>query len=204
MIGLPLAQEMAPLAKMFRTMSGSDLFRDSKIVARKTSTAINDSSIPQTSSWAATANTPASLVASNGPTVSANKTIDITPLKSPATDKYDPKFIARNSRGQRVDLPIKYSLPLIAGLKSRKLCNNYHLAGYCAFDDECKHDHRKLDDKSLMTLRHIARSNPCRYGLWCEDEDCYSGHRCTHGDCDGRICRFTPEMHDVDTVVVNR
>ena len=204
LIGPPFAQEMARLADNFETMSDPKVFRDSKIATRRPPATNNDHPNPKASSWANTASTPASLGTAKGPVISSNKTIDISPLKTIVPDKFDPKFIALNSHGQRVDLPIKYSVPLIAGLKSRKLCNNHHLAGYCQFDDQCKHEHGKLDDKSLMTLRHIARSNPCRSGLWCEDEDCYSGHRCTHGDCDGRICRFSEEMHDVDTAIVNR
>ena len=195
--GPPFANEIIRLADNFDVMSDAQLFRDTKITTRPMAIATKDRLDFKAPSWANTLSTPIP----PGPT--KTNTIDISPIKTSTLDHQDPSFIAHNAQGQRVDPFIKTSSMVMAGLKGRKLCNNHHIFGYCAVGDHCEYAHGKLDEKNLNALRQLARSIPCKSGVECDDEDCYYGHRCPHGDCDRRICKFGSEMHNIDTKVVN-
>ncbi|OAX77899.1 hypothetical protein ACJ72_07797 [Emergomyces africanus] len=109
--------------------------------------------------------------------------------------------VLKNKHGQRVDPPIKPSSSIVQSLKSRKLCNPYHLLGICHFV-ACKHEHgERLNEKTMEALRYVARLAPCPSGLECEDENCYSGHRCPNNPCHRPNCHFAKEMHGVDTKI---
>lgn len=113
-------------------------------------------------------------------------------------------LIPRNGKGQRVDIPLKFSRNLVGGINGRKYCNNYHLLGECPYYGEngCRHEHGdRLKGAQLNTLCYIARLTPCKAGLACDDPECFWGHKCVHGSCNVVGCRFSSDMHNVDTKV---
>lgn len=114
------------------------------------------------------------------------------------------KCVPRNSQGQRIDPPLKYSTTLVSELKSRKLCNRFHILGECPFEP-CNHKHgAKLGFEQLKALRHIARQTPCHLGSECDDERCFSGHNCPAIPCTwGRDCKFPRGMHGIDNTTAH-
>ncbi|KAL3455899.1 hypothetical protein BJX64DRAFT_297149 [Aspergillus heterothallicus] len=91
-------------------------------------------------------------------------------------------------------------------LKTRKLCNRFHILGDC-LSWECPHEHGPpLTSLDLTDLIYIARSTPCLDGLSCQDVDCIAGHRCALGiDCrydQLSCCKFDKSMHGVDKTIV--
>ncbi|KAG8526778.1 uncharacterized protein KY384_008207 [Bacidia gigantensis] len=192
--GAPFAAEMVYLANKYRKTSFKSIFREEKIPTRRVSfsTTPPKSVSPKPSTWADTARV-------NSTEWQYDVTRATTP---PSLERTDGVF--RNGRGQRVDVPIKVSPTLVSQMKPKKLCNLHYLAGVCNYSD-CKHSHSEsLDGKKLDALRVVARLAPCSQGLYCDDELCFSGHRCPRDPCingDGR-CWFPLEMHNVDTKIV--
>jgi len=107
--------------------------------------------------------------------------------------------VLRNTHGQRIDPPLKYSTTLVSELKPRKFCNRFHLLGECPYEP-CSHKHGpKLGCEQLNALRHVARQTPCALGLECDDGKCLSGHSCPATPCTwGRECKFPREMHGIE------
>lgn len=195
--GPPFERELASLNERFRTASFPQVFRDSKLQSRRVSVPQMLPSSPKASTYAATVSqgSPSALAqpAASPPSQNADT---VTP--SPPTD-----VIYRNSKGQRVDSPLKPPQQLVTTLKNRKLCNLHHLLRSCPYDP-CNHTHGpRLDPKQLEALRYIARLSPCLNGLECDDQYCISGHRCPSQPCTRVQCRFPREMHGVDTKIVS-
>lgn len=109
-----------------------------------------------------------------------------------------------NSKGQRVDMPIKVSQTMVNSLKGRKWCNSHYLLGYCGYSN-CLYEHNVvLNETQKNALRTMARQAPCIMMLDCEDPECYFGHRCPGNPCTwGTSCKFPLEMHNVDTRAIN-
>ncbi|KAA8618628.1 hypothetical protein TUN199_08273 [Pyrenophora tritici-repentis] len=126
------------------------------------------------------------------------------------------ELIARNRAGQRVDPPCKdYDKAEVDRIKRMKLCNVHFLREECPYDNKCTHLHGyHLTSDEKATLRLVARMAPCIYGSGCEDNKCIYGHRCpappskthyvkgTKSCIFGDLCKFPPELHDIDTTVV--
>lgn len=191
--GPPFARELVPLVERFRQSSFPGVFRDTKIPPRRVSfsTTPPRSVSPKTPSYASTAAT-AKIESSNNVLVA----------------KADPRaedIIPRNSQGQRVDLPIRVPPPVLDSLRGRKWCNTHYLLGYCWYMESCSYEHKTpLDENQKNGLRINARQTPCGDGLNCDDPDCIFGHKCPRKSCNlGVDCRFSREMHNVDTRVVN-
>ncbi|EGE85048.2 CCCH zinc finger DNA binding protein [Blastomyces dermatitidis ATCC 18188] len=214
--GPPFEKELAELKNRYRTTSFPTLFRDTKLPPiRRVSFsatpmyeptpsksppsyahAASFSSSPpgynssRPSTPASVEKTPGSPNGANGPVwFNGNGTVNSGPA------------VLKNKYGQRVDSSIKPSSSIVQSLKSRKLCNPYHLLGACHFV-ACKHEHgERLSEKMMEALRYVARLAPCPSGLECEDENCYSGHRCPNNPCHRPNCHFPKEMHGVDTKI---
>lgn len=108
-----------------------------------------------------------------------------------------------NRRGYRIDSPVNPDLNLVKTLKTKKLCNRYYLSS-CGYNP-CSHSHdANLVPREMEALRYVARLSPCHNNVYCDDPDCVAGHRCIYdGRCiRGDECKFAPEMHNVDTQVV--
>ncbi|KAL8708998.1 MAG: hypothetical protein Q9220_006207 [cf. Caloplaca sp. 1 TL-2023] len=190
--GPPFASELVPIAKKLKECSFPQVFRGSKIPARKVSfsTTPPRSMSPAITSYASTVATP--------------KNDEASTALSPKTAVQPEGKIAHNSKGQRVDRPIKVSQTTVQSIKGKRWCNNHYLLGYCGFD-YCSYEHDvQLTEHQKNALRTLTRQLPCSVGLECDDPDCYFGHRCPGNPCTwGSSCRYPLEMHHVDIKIVN-
>ncbi|EEU33462.1 uncharacterized protein NECHADRAFT_89465 [Fusarium vanettenii 77-13-4] len=158
--GPPFANELADLKDSFRTTASfAKIFRSEKLptMKRRVSFRLSAPGSPSTNYAAAAAAKP--------PPAS-------TPQASPTVPGRSLLFgvVHHNRLGQRVDAPLpQYSREDFFSLKSRKLCNAFHLLGACPYEDKygiCNHDHDgKLSDKQLLALAAIARQSPYQMGL---------------------------------------
>lgn len=135
--------------------------------------------------------------------------------------------IAMNSKGERVDPPLKVSTVAVNKIKPRKMCNHvspfhssspnktlrgpiltspsqYHLRKSC-HNPLCAYEHGEpLEGPEKDALKFLARQFPCENEIYCEDGWCMFGHRCTAGSkCNKYNCRFSDVMHGVDEKVAN-
>ncbi|KAL8670461.1 MAG: hypothetical protein Q9168_005001 [Polycauliona sp. 1 TL-2023] len=192
--GPPFAAELIPIVEKLKKCSFPAVLRDTKIAQRRVSfsTTPPRSKSPAVTSYASTA---------------ATAKVDNTPvpITSPGIEYYSEPVIPRNSKGQRIDPIVKPPQAAVLFVKSHKLCKNHHLLEYCVYaDNECQYQHQPpLDKQRLDALRAYARQMPCGNGLKCDEPDCYYGHRCRGDPCRFEKCVFPPEMHYVDTKVVN-
>ncbi|KAG5288781.1 CCCH zinc finger DNA binding protein [Histoplasma capsulatum G186AR] len=213
--GPPFEKELAQLKDKYRTTSFPTVFRDTKLppirrVSFSATPIYEPNPTKSPPSYASAASFSSSPPAYNGSRPSTPAPVEKTP-GSPSGANGPAWFngngtvcgvaVLKNKHGQRVDSPIKPSSSIVQSLKSRKLCNPYHLLGTCHFL-ACKHEHgERLNDKMMEALRYVARLAPCPSGLECEDENCYSGHRCPNNPCHRPNCHFPKEMHGVDTKI---
>lgn len=195
---IPFASQLEELASKFQTTRFKGLFRDCKVERRRTSFLEENKSQPQKSPTATYAST---VKQKNG----AQDKPAIVMVGYPATEmspSKQGKKIFHNSKGQRVDQPIKADRATVTRLKPMKLCNRHFLT-QCHYE-VCTHSHvGNLTPAELDALRFIARLSPCQT-VYCEDPDCVAGHRCMQGsNCDrrGSKCWFDEAMHDVDAKI---
>lgn len=210
--GRPFAQELFRMTSSFKTDSFPQVFRDTNIEPRRVSTQVFMQPAPPKTTASTSPAAPTTQIApqatSYASTVSLSRTPEIVkPVSNvPKTKPIPEGFIGINAEGERVDIPLKPSRVIVDELKPRKMCNNYHLKGYCP-NPKCTYEHGKqLDESHLQALKFIARGFPCVDGVWCEDEDCILGHRCPNNEScryNGQNCRFPPNMHKIDTTIVN-
>ncbi|EXJ92477.1 hypothetical protein A1O3_01028 [Capronia epimyces CBS 606.96] len=123
------------------------------------------------------------------------------PQQPPTSVFTPPSYIYQNQYGQRLDVPLNIDKEYMKELysKNTRLCNNYYLKGHCPFGDKCEWDHSQhLTQRQLDTFRHKARTSSCR-NPFCQDPACCLGHMCPRGaSCDISLCKFLPEMHNID------
>ncbi|KAJ0415236.1 hypothetical protein BJY00DRAFT_293747 [Aspergillus carlsbadensis] len=222
--GTAFPREMAELAGSFDITSFPDVFMSTKLerparvlsppIQETPSSAIAAALAPSPTAAPAPAAVPAPIsnyASAAKSAAAAPAVIAITPSKvttAPKTKAKPRLLVCLNARNQRVDSHIKTSSKEgLAAIKRRKLCNQYHLQGYChntATYGSCAHEHGPdLSAQELNDLAWIARSSPCYNGLSCRDVDCISGHRCAYGDyCTHKECKFHKDLHAVDTVIV--
>lgn len=190
--GPPFARELIPLVEHFQQCTFPRVFRNTKIPPRRVSfsTTPPRSVSPKIPSYASTA-AAAKVEGSNNVLVAK-------------ADYLAEDIIPRNSQGQRVDLPITVPRAVLDSLRGRKWCNTHYLLGYCGFMESCSYEHETpLNENQKNGLRLIARQTPCVEGLDCDDLDCISGHKCPRKPCNyGAGCRFSREMHNVDSKAV--
>ena len=189
--GPPFARELAELKPYFGTTAFPEVFRDTKIQPQRR---VSFSQLPPRSPSANSTSYASTVAASKAPVTNGNTTVHAAESGAPT--------ILRNINGQRVDSTLKPSPSLVALLKPRKLCNQYHLLGPCPYH-YCTHEHGdRLKEKELEALRYISRLTACSNGLACDDKYCIAGHKCPQNPCFRQDCRFR-EMHGVDTKIVN-
>ncbi|KAL8882974.1 MAG: hypothetical protein Q9198_000105 [Flavoplaca austrocitrina] len=173
--GPPFATELVSIAEKLKQCSFPNVFRDTKIPPRRVSfsTTPPRSKSPANTSYASTVAT-------------SEASVDTTaPILSLKAELQAEGVIPRNSKGQRVDLPIKVTQQAVQYIKSQKWCKNHHLLGYCVYNDsECAYLHKPtLNEARLNALRVYARQMPCGNGLDCDDPECYHGHGCRVVTC---------------------
>ncbi|KAL4978990.1 hypothetical protein BDW66DRAFT_164193 [Aspergillus desertorum] len=216
--GPPFSREMAELAASFKTATFSDIFMTSKLrppPAKTVSFAAQDQDAPISMITASITPVPSSvpnyaLAAKSPVVVSSPPPASATTAATSIANKPKAKprlLVCLNARNQRVDSSLKISSrEAITAIKRRKFCNQFHILGFCRHMqyDSCTHEHGpELSEQELNDLVYIARLTPCSSGLMCRNVDCISGHRCPHHEnCLYKDCRFPPDMHKVDTVIV--
>ncbi|KAE8154530.1 hypothetical protein BDV25DRAFT_147430 [Aspergillus avenaceus] len=203
--GPPFAREMKELSSNFATAVFPDVFRSNKIPSRRVS--FSNSYITPPSTPAQNYASAAKAAVSRSQSTS-ERNRSPSPLTSARASPTPPRMsVCRNSKGQRVDPPLRYSSKdNVDVLKSQKLCNPFHIVGYCPYGDNCNHGHEpRLKPHQIEDLRYIARLRVCPRGIWCDDENCVCGHRCPRENCHGpgyMGCKFPKVMHWVDSNIV--
>ncbi|KAK1624355.1 hypothetical protein BDP81DRAFT_437487 [Colletotrichum phormii] len=198
--GPPFAQELAEMKDQFRVASFNRVFRRHKLlnnIKRKVSYNITPPSTPSTNYASAAAKAP-SILSGDQP-VRQQATVD-SRIPLPTLGQ-----VLRNKAGQRVDSPLaSITHQEFILMKSRKLCNSFHLLGRCPYQDlygKCSHEHRgKLSPRELQVLWAVARQSHCHAGLSCTEPTCVFGHQCPRESCNGASCRlrFPLELHNID------
>ncbi|KAL2784813.1 hypothetical protein BJX66DRAFT_77548 [Aspergillus keveii] len=195
--GPPFATEMRQLAENFETTTFQRVFMSKKLKpARKVSFGETSTITPP--------RTPISNYASAAKTSLAQST---TPATAQAINT-PTKLLAAcfNAKGHRVDRPLRTSSKdTVNALKRKKLCNPFHILGSCPYSNysNCSHKHGPvLSAQERIDLMSIARLCFCSSGLLCDNPKCIYGHRCPWENCNGQDCRFSEEMHGVDTRIV--
>nr|POF17360.1 hypothetical protein CFP56_65227 [Quercus suber] len=126
--------------------------------------------------------------------------IGLTPANTAPRD-----FVYLNASGARLDsvLPapdkaVDYHLSETSR-QYGKLCNKYHLVGYCK-GESCQYRHGDpLTDAEKIVLMHKARSLACAKKSACRDVNCFRGHQCRFNTrCNFELCRMR-EFHDMDS-----
>ncbi|KAI9923969.1 hypothetical protein MW887_007427 [Aspergillus wentii] len=146
--GPPFAWEMKELSTHFSTASFPDVFRSTKLSRRVSfSQTTPPSSPPQPAAPAAPANYASAAKATPPPQ---------PPSPSPSPERKVPKIpILKNSYGQRIDRPLRFSTrDQVDSLKQLKLCNQYHILGVCSYGEFCSHSHEpKLSATQVEDLK---------------------------------------------------
>ncbi|KAL4760384.1 CCCH zinc finger DNA binding protein [Aspergillus foveolatus] len=210
--GPPFPREMAELAASLETVTFSDVFKSSKLLPPVRRSSSQDTASPAITSTNMPAIVPNhNSILNYASAAKAAAAATIAPTKDSNTkSKSKPRLsVCLNARNQRIDSVLKKSSKeAIAALKSRKLCNQFHILGYChnmAMYGNCTHEHgTELSIQELNDLMRIARWSPCFSGLMCRDVNCISGHQCPYQDhCTYKgDCKFK-DTHNVDTVIVS-
>ena len=99
-----------------------------------------------------------------------------------------------DSRGYRIDPRVAHTQTMIDWMASQTFCNNHYLKGKCTYT-RCPHKHStELRKAEMEALAFLGRSIKCRNGPCCKEFNCYAGHVCPRGNCDG-LCGFAREEH---------
>ncbi|KAM4063667.1 putative ccch zinc finger dna binding protein [Hirsutella rhossiliensis] len=118
--------------------------------------------------------------------------------------------VAVNKNGFRLDPYIPPSgLEILSRLKAhisrQRVCNNFHLNGFCEAGDHCGYDHGPLEEGFKQALESLARSMPCGKRGACRNAACTCGHVCQNGDCKHRggngYCKLSPQSHSEELAV---
>ncbi|RMZ67131.1 c-x8-c-x5-c-x3-h type zinc finger [Pyrenophora seminiperda CCB06] len=114
-----------------------------------------------------------------------NGSISIAPTTTATTKKSKKKYAYYNKAEQRLDEPLPPKDPAAAASlemrmkkSGKKMCNHWHLGGYCENGSFCTFQHEpKLTPGELNALRYKTRSLACK-NRYCDNIDCYLGHQC--------------------------
>jgi len=121
-------------------------------------------------------------------------------------------YVMVNDNNHRLDpgLPV-VSADVIDRLKERvhkkRVCNSFHLQGFCDAGDGCEYDHEPLDQELLPALAALARSMPCPRRGGCRLEGCSQGHVCQIPDCThrgGKVYCKLPYLSHLQPLTVAR
>lgn len=123
---------------------------------------------------------------------------------------WDPNknVVLLNINDERVDTSLGKTDPeaeasLMKRTKLGKMCNDFHLRGFCRATD-CPYMHEpELDYQELIVLRYRARRLFCERGSSCRVASCWYGHTCMYDKyCkQPTTCRFK-DVHHVDKTAV--
>jgi hypothetical protein len=133
--------------------------------------------------------------------VPTNGNISIAPTTAATKKNYKKKYAYYNKAGQRLDEPLPPKDPAAANsLEARmkkvgkKMCNHWHLGGYCEKGKFCGFQHEpKLTAAELNALRYKTRSLACK-NRCCENIDC----------CEYPLSRHCSGIFDVHTASLSQ
>ena len=152
---------------------------------------------------------------------SSGNAMSLAPTMSLRTPLY-PRTVAINGSNQRVDQALPQPTTQVAGKAAQRLrdhlksctengsakpCQEWYLAGLCAYGNSCALDHHvQFDQAQLEELARMIRQHPCPIGSTCRDNNCVLGHSCPY-DADGRSCAFQEncrliQFHGMDSAIV--
>ncbi|KAF1828438.1 hypothetical protein BDW02DRAFT_512283 [Decorospora gaudefroyi] len=131
----------------------------------------------------------------------ANGSISIAPTTATTKKNSKKKYAYYNKAEQRLDEPLPSKDPAAAAsLEARmkkvgkKMCNHWHLGGYCENGNFCGFQHEpKLTPAERNALRYKTRSLACK-NRYCENIDCYLGHQCAL-ERDQGYCPYPENCH---------
>lgn len=96
---------------------------------------------------------------------------------------------------------------LKARVDKRKVCNMFHLNGFCDAGDRCEYDHEPIEEEFLPALESLAHSQPCPRRGACRLDSCTHGHICQTKDCKHRggkvYCKLPYLAHLEDLAVAD-
>lgn len=193
--GPPFAKELAVLKDRFLVARFPQVFRNTRLQSSRLSflTTPPPTPIPKAPNYAATIVSPVD--------AAVVRTDDAFHLLSTTVDPRRREYpVLKNSKGQRLDAIISPPQSLVHVMRTKKICNAFHLLGECS-STKCAFLHGvRLDDREIEARRWIVRQVPCLSGLQCKDEKCLLGHQCHDVACAkiGRGCRFSKKMHNID------
>lgn len=112
--------------------------------------------------------------------------IDLSGL--PKKENIPTGFVAVNQDDFRLDAylsPVSSTVQseLRARIKSRPVCNKWHLTDSCPRGDDCYYDHAPLNPSAKRALELLARSLRCQAGGKCRNSLCTKGHICQNQQC---------------------
>jgi hypothetical protein len=114
-----------------------------------------------------------------------------SPTKLPQAWEIPEGCVPVNRSNHRLDAYIPPASPaatstLMARIDRRRVCNAFHLQGFCDAGDRCEYDHGPLDAGCLPALEALARTQPCPRRGGCRLLGCTHGHVCQNPDCKHR------------------
>ncbi|KAL2801664.1 CCCH zinc finger DNA binding protein [Aspergillus granulosus] len=188
--GPPFCFAMGTVAEKFTTTEFPDIFMSTKLM--------HDIRPQGGSSMATPANYASAVKKVPSPPPSARPEIEASNPPARAT-----LSVCLNSKGERVDQHLRVSKESVNALKTKKLCNRFHILRAC-HDLGCPYTHEpNLSSRELNEQIYIARSTPCVAGPFCRNVDCIAGHRCAYGtDCKNYDCKFEDSMHHDDKEIM--
>ncbi|KIX06199.1 uncharacterized protein Z518_04173 [Rhinocladiella mackenziei CBS 650.93] len=199
--GPPFPYDLRKVAQGFRQASFKGIFRSTKIqIGPNGNHAVAGMKHPAPDTLTSLRDRP-----SPKPTtavVTPPKPQPASKVNQPSTNPSPPSpLIYQNQYGQRLDVPLQIDKDYLQFLydKNSRLCNNYYLKGHCPYGAACEWDHtQQLSQLQLDTFRHKARTSNCR-NPFCPDPACCLGHMCPRdSSCNIAMCKFLPEMHNID------
>ncbi|KAJ9155825.1 CCCH zinc finger DNA binding protein [Coniochaeta hoffmannii] len=135
----------------------------------------------------------------------------ISPSKTlPRKEDIPQDHIAVNKNNFRLDPYIsppsaEANAELRARITRQRICNNYHLNGYC--EGNCGFNHSHLGPELKRALESLARSQPCPKRGACRKANCTHGHVCQTPDCKHRggksFCKLPQSSHTEDLTVAS-
>ncbi|KAL2174903.1 uncharacterized protein P884DRAFT_248989 [Thermothelomyces heterothallicus CBS 202.75] len=138
--------------------------------------------------------------------------LDLQLSKLPIEEEIPDGCVMVNENNHRIDPRLPFaSAGVINRLKTRvnkrRICNRFHLQGFCEAGDRCEYDHETLDQDLLPALVRLARSQPCPRRGECRLEGCSRGHICQNLECrhrGGKLhCRIPYSAH-LEPLIVAR
>lgn len=112
--------------------------------------------------------------------------VDLSEL--PKKESIPKGHVAVNKDDFRLDayippVTVAVQTELMTRIRTRPVCNRWHLTESCSRGDDCFYDHEPLTPTSKRALELLARSIRCQAGGKCRNNLCTKGHVCQNQQC---------------------